>query len=92
MASSKRSAPMPSTSAVYSGDSNDTATWRAKLVDFVWLCFLHNANEVTGVTQVTIVQLEVRVLNVLILVDVIDVLRIERRSSALDAMNDVSLF
>jgi len=52
---------------------------------------LHDANEVAGVAQVAIVQLEVGVLDVRILVDVVDSLSIERRRTALDTVDDIAL-
>lgn len=63
----------------------------AKVVDLVRLSFLHDANEVAGVAQVAIVQLEVGVLDVRILVDVVDSLSIERRRTALDTVDDIAL-
>ena len=61
-------------------------------VDLVWLRFLHDANQVAGVGQVAVVQLEVGVVNVRVLVDVVNALGVEQRSTALDAMDDVALF
>ena len=60
----------------------------AEVIDFIRLCFLHDADEVTGVAQVAIVQLEVGVLDVWVLIDVVNTLGIERAGSALDAMNE----
>ena len=63
----------------------------AQVVNFIRLRFLHDSNEVAGVAQVAIVQLEVGVLNVRVLVDVVDTLGVEQRRTTLDAMNDVAL-
>ena len=51
---------------------------------------LHNANEVTGVAQVVIVQLEICVFNIRVLVDMVNSPSIERGITALDAVNDVT--
>ena len=64
----------------------------AKVVDFIWLCFLHDANQVACIRQVAVVQLEVGVVNVRVLVDVVYALGVEQRSTAFDAMDDVALF
>ena len=65
---------------------------RAEVVDLVWLRFLDDTNQIAGVRQVAIVQLEVGVINVGILVNVVYALGVEQRGSALDAMDDVALF
>ncbi len=64
----------------------------AEVVNLVWLRFLHDANQVAGVRQVAVVQLEVGVINVRVLVDVVYALGVEQRSTSLDAVNDVALF
>lgn len=63
----------------------------AEVINFIRLCFLHDANEVAGVAQIAIVQLEVGVVYVRVLVDVVDTLGVEQRRAALDAVNDVAL-
>ena len=65
---------------------------RAKIVDFVGLCFLNDAHEVAGVGQITVVQLEMGILDVRVLVDMIDALGVEQTRPALDAMHNVSFF
>ena len=64
----------------------------AEVVDLVWLRFLHNANQVAGIRQVAVVQLEVGVVNVRALVNVVYALGVEQRSAAFDAVDDVPLF
>ena len=49
-----------------------------EVVNFIRLCFLHDANEVAGITQVAIVKLEIGMLNVRVLVNVVNTLRIEQ--------------
>ena len=49
----------------------------AEVVDFVGLRFLHDTNEVAGVAQVSVVQLEIDVLDVRVLVDVVNALCVE---------------
>ena len=60
IASSSRSVPSASAFAVYSGVSNDTAdvALRRQVVDFVRLHLLDDANQVGGVGQIAVVQLE----------------------------------
>jgi hypothetical protein len=64
----------------------------AKVVDLVWLRFLNDANQVTGVRQIAVMQLEVGVINMRVLVDVVNALRVKERSAPLDAVNYVSFF
>ncbi len=63
----------------------------AEVVDLIGLRFLHDANEVAGITQVAVVKLEVGVLDVRVLVDVVDALGVEQRRAALNAVHDVAL-
>ena len=49
----------------------------AKVINFVRLRFLHDAHQVTGVRKVTVMQLEVRVLDVRILVDMVNPLGVK---------------
>ena len=64
----------------------------ARVVNLVGLCFLHDANEVGGVTQITVVQLEVGVVDMRVLIDVAHPLGVEAAGPALDALDDVALF
>ena len=50
-----------------------------EIIDFIGLCFLHDANEIACVGQITIVQLEVGMLDVRVLVNVVYSLRVEQR-------------
>ena len=65
---------------------------RAQVVNFVRLGFLDDARQVAAVTQVTIVQLEARVINVRVLVNVVYALGVKRAGPALDAVHGVALF
>ena len=77
MASSRRSVPSASTSAVYSGDSKLTATWLlgAEVVDLVGLHLADDAGEGRAVGQVAVVQAELGDSDVRVLVDVVDARR-----------------
>ena len=63
----------------------------AQVIYFIRLCFLHDADEVAGVAQVAIVQLEVGVLDMWVLVNVVNALGVEQRRTTLDAVDDVAL-
>ncbi len=63
----------------------------AQVVNLVWLRFLDDANQVAGVAQVAVVQLEACVVHVRVLVDVVHALRVEERGPALDAVHRVAL-
>ncbi len=63
-----------------------------QVINFVWLRFLNDANQVAGVAQVAIVQFEVGVFNVRVLVDVVNSLGVERAGAAFDAVDDVTFF
>jgi len=63
-----------------------------QVVDFIGLGFLHDAHQVAGIGEVTVVQLEVGVVNVRVLVDVVYPLCVERAGPALDAVHDVAFF
>jgi hypothetical protein len=49
-----------------------------EVVNFIRLCFLHDANKVAGITQVAVVEFKIGMLNVRVLVDVVNTLRIEQ--------------
>jgi len=63
----------------------------AEVVDFVGLDLGYDAGEVRSIRQVAVMQLQVRVGRMRILVDVVDPLRVEKRSTALDAVHLVAL-
>jgi hypothetical protein len=65
---------------------------RAQVVDFIGLSLLHDAHQVTGVSQITIVQFEVGVFNVRVLVNVVYALGVEQAASTFDAVHNVALF
>jgi len=65
---------------------------RGEVVEFVRLHLLENADQVSGVGQVAVVQDEASVGGVRILVEVIDALGVELRGAALDAVDGVALF
>ena len=64
----------------------------AQVIDFIGLGFLNDANQVAGVAQVAIVQLQVRVFDVWVLVNVVNALGVERTGAAFDAVDDVAFF
>ena len=64
----------------------------AQVVDFIGLRFLNDANQVAGVGEVAVVQLEIGVFYVRILVNVIDPLGVEGTGTAFDAVHDVAFF
>jgi hypothetical protein len=64
----------------------------AQVVDLVWLHLLDDAREVTGVRQITIVQMQFSVVGMGVLVNVVNTVCIEQRCTAFDAVNDVTFF
>jgi hypothetical protein len=64
---------------------------RRQVVDFVGLGFLDDADQVSRVGQVAMMQEEARIGVMWILIDRIDSGRIERRGATLDAMDVVVL-
>jgi len=64
----------------------------SEVVDFVWLRFLNDPDQIACIAQIAIVQLEVGVFDVRVLVDMVYALGIERAGPALDAVNDVAFF
>ena len=64
----------------------------AEVVDFVGLDLLDDADEVAGVGEIAVVQLEPSLGDVGVLVDVIDALGVEQRGAALDAVDNVAFF
>ncbi len=63
---------------------------RGEVVDLVGLHFLNDADQVGGVGQVAVVQLEALVVDVRVLVEVVDAVGVERRGAALDAVHFVA--
>src|SRR4029453_17222234 len=64
---------------------------RRKIVDLIRLRFLHNADDVSRVGHIAVMQMEGNTLLVRIMNQMVDALGIEGRRTALDAMDDVSL-
>ena len=65
---------------------------RAEVVDLVGLGFLHDADQIAGVGEVAVVQLEAGVFDVRVLVDVVHPLGVEQAGAALDAVHDIAFF
>ena len=93
IASSRRSVPSASELAVYSGVSKDTATWRlgAEIVDLVGLHLRHHADQVGGVGQVAVMQLEAGARHVAVVVQMVDAAGVEGGGAALDAVHLIPL-
>jgi hypothetical protein len=66
-------------------------TLSAEVVDLIRLGVLHDADQVAGVAQVAIVELEVGVGDVWVLVDVVYALGIEGAGVTFNSVNDVAL-
>src|ERR1700730_17527254 len=64
---------------------------RRQIIDLVGLRFLDDANEVGGVGDVAIVQMEANALLVGIAIEMIDARRVEGRRAPLDAVHDIAL-
>ena len=80
MASRRRSVPIPSAFAEYSGVSNETWTWRlgGKIVDLVRLALLDDPDQARGIGHIPEMEDEARILNVRVFVDILDPPRVER--------------
>jgi hypothetical protein len=64
---------------------------RREIVDLVRLRFLHNADDVSRVGHIAVMQMEGNTLLVRIMNQIVNALGIEGRRTALHAMDDVSL-
>ena len=64
----------------------------AQVVDFIRLSFLDDANQITGVAQVPVMQFEAGIVQVRVLVNMVNPLRVEEAAAALDAVNHIALF
>ena len=65
---------------------------RAEVVDFVRLGLLDDADQIAGVAEITVVQLELGVGDVGILINIVDALGVERGGAPLDAVDDIAFF
>lgn len=65
---------------------------RTQVVNFIGLYLLHNANQVAGVRQITVMQFEASILNVRVLVNVVNALCVEQTRTPLDAMYFIAFF
>jgi hypothetical protein len=63
-----------------------------QVIDLVGLRFFDDADQIAGVAQVAVVQLEVGVGHMGVLVDVVHALGVEAAGTALDTMDDVAFF
>ncbi|ESZ38852.1 hypothetical protein X731_28385 [Mesorhizobium sp. L2C054A000] len=64
----------------------------SQVVNFVWLRFLNHADEVSRISEVTVMQDQARIGFVRVLVEVFDTTRVEGRGTSLNPMNDVAFF
>ena len=64
----------------------------AEVVDFVGLDLLNDADEVAGVGEIAVVQLEPSLGDMGILINVVDALGVERGGAPLDAVDNVAFF
>ncbi len=62
----------------------------AEIVDFIRLSFLNNANQIGGISQVTIVKFDARIIYMWILENMINSICIKARCTTLDAMNRIA--
>ena len=65
---------------------------RGKIIDLFRLDLLDDSNQVGRIRKVTVVQAKLDALLVRILVEMIDAIRVERRCTALDAVDLVAFF
>jgi len=66
-------------------------TLRCQVIDLIRLHLLHDADEVRGVRQITVVQVQPHPALVWILIQVVDAVGIKGRGAALDAVDLVTL-
>ena len=64
---------------------------RREIVDLVGLRFLHDADDIGRIRDITVMQMEGDTLFVRVMNEVVDALGIERRRAALHAMDNVTL-
>ena len=93
MASSMRSVPeRVRVRGVLGGlERNADMTLRRQVVDLIRLRLLHDADQIGGIGQVAVVQVQANATVMRILVEMIDAIGIERGGPAFDAVNLVAL-
>jgi hypothetical protein len=64
---------------------------RSKIVNFIRLHFLYNANEVGGIREIAVVQMQMHIALMRVLVQVVYAFCIEQGTPSFNAMNNVSL-
>src|SRR5690349_16850322 len=64
---------------------------RCEIVDFLWLDIANQARHRAGVTQVTVMQFERRLVRVRVRINMLEAARVESAGPANDAMNLVAL-
>jgi hypothetical protein len=64
----------------------------SEVIDFVWLGFLDDADEVAGVAEVAVMEVEAWIIAVGVLVEVIDSGGIEEAGASFDAVDGVAFF
>ena len=63
-----------------------------KIIEFIRLSFLNDADQVGGVCEVPVMENEISLINVGILIKMIHPARIEARTAALNSVNNVPFF
>ena len=64
---------------------------RCKVVHLVWLHFLHNAHQITGIAQISVMQNKVPPIGVRVFIQMIDAVGIEQLGTPLDAVHLIAL-
>ena len=62
-------------------------TLSAEVINLIGLCLLDNSSQVRTITQITIVQNKVFILDMRILINMINTLSVKRRRSSFNTMN-----
>ena len=65
---------------------------RGEVVDLVRLHLLNDANQISAVGQVAIVQDELAVIDMRVSVQMINAVSVEQRAAPLDAVDDITFF
>ena len=64
---------------------------RGQIVHLVGLHFLHDAHQVAGIAQITVMQNKMPPIGVRVFIQVIDAVSVEQRGSPLDAVHLIAL-
>ena len=63
-----------------------------QVIDLIGLRLLHDPNEITRISQITVMQDKIAMINVRVLVEMINAIGIKKGCAAFNAMNDVAFF